>query len=75
MWNIGGMITERKIRSIWRLTCSSSAFPSSNSMWRTKGLNVDLHGEQLASDHLGYDMAMSGVTVLEITVPHATDTV
>jgi hypothetical protein len=54
------------VENWWNDNFSNTAFPSSNSMWTTMGLNVHYHGEQLASNQLGYDRVMSGLTVLEI---------
>jgi S-adenosylmethionine:tRNA-ribosyltransferase-isomerase (queuine synthetase) len=67
MWNFVGTITVREIQSVWRLTSSSTAFSSSNSVLISMGFNMRLLVEHLTSHLLSYDMAMSGVTVLQIT--------
>jgi len=67
MWIFVGTITEREIRSVWRLTSCITAFPSSDSVWTSIGFNVHFLVEQLTSHHVSYDMAMIGVCLFLTT--------
>jgi hypothetical protein len=52
----GGMILTRENQRTLRRTCPSATLSTTNPTWTDLGINLGLHDERLATNHLSHGM-------------------